>query len=232
MTEQAGVNEVRLSDLPLQMLPTGLQWTRRPTRDEWRAAQYLFQGTKAAHAWNVGDWWNDGIRFFGEDDAIQMLDEYSPGTVTNYGSLCNKFTTPTLRGYTTHISYYQELQRLPIARAEKVLQAVVTSREPGHSRLERADVKLLVKAQSRRDCPECHSRKHIMLAMPEDAPTLWVCQNPECEHEMPYAVQADPRRHACVLTVAADGSVSVGDPVPTWAWNNSYEIVIRERIAA
>lgn len=222
--------EIKLSDLPLQMLPTGLQWTRKPTRDEWRAAQYLLQGHKAAHAWNVGDWWNSGIRFFGEDEAVQMLDEYSPGTVTNYGSLCNKFTTPQLRGYTTHVSYYQELQRLPLDRAEKMLQAVAASRAPGHSRLERADVKAFVKQQSRR-CPECKNRFTVMLAIPEEAPTLWVCQNAECEHELPYAAVPGPQRVRVTARVV-DGSLHLLEPLPTWTEGATFAFTLVEGKAA
>jgi hypothetical protein len=43
--------------------------------------------------------------------------------------------------------------------------------------------------------------------------------------------QPDPRKAALTLTVSDDGVVTATERPPTWAWNNQYEIVIKERIA-
>lgn len=33
------------------------------------------------------------------------------------------------------------------------------------------------------------------------------------------------------MTVSADGEVTAGEKPPTWAWNNVFEITIKEKVA-
>lgn len=150
------------------------------TRDEMQIIAATAPNLENAGTWGKYDAILYAESLYGEEYP-QFFDmaQYNPGTLANALSI-NRFWRKEQRIYAVSWSHYNlvtRLARLDFERAADLLeQAEAEKWKRGE----------LIAARKRElcDCPKC---RESMLRTVANGVALWVCQNRECEHTLPYS---------------------------------------------
>lgn len=168
---------------PWKIEPKGLVVTGPITYTEWTTMVATANGMGQAATWAAGD-----AMLFGEEKWPEMYAQVADAGTA--GSLANKMWVArrwpmARRTFDVHWSHYKECAPLP---DDYALDFLKTAEKDG---LTKDDLRLMKRAISRK-CPQC---KRLMVKRTAGDETLFVCTNAECEHQLPYLVEAPPKTY-------------------------------------
>ncbi|MGA7270150.1 MAG: hypothetical protein WB239_03675 [Acidimicrobiia bacterium] len=148
------MNVLTLSGVVLS--PTGLAYSEPPSWEQWEAdGRWLARETEAIR-WRVGDWYNAGERYFGEQ-AAQAVDGLSAQSIQNAAWVANRYIGSRRREGLSW-SHHAEVAALEPEEADALLDEAEANQWPvKRLRAVRNEVKAISNGQrtSLPTCPEC-----------------------------------------------------------------------------
>ena len=148
-----------MSDLTLAgvvVTTTGLTYSSPPSWEQWREdGRWLARETEAIR-WRVGDWYNAGETFFGEQ-AAQAVDGLSAQSIQNAAWVANRYIG-SRRRESLSWSHHAEVAALEPADADNLLDEAEAKQWPvKRLRAVRNEVKAITngKKTSLPTCPGC-----------------------------------------------------------------------------